>query len=182
MRTGYRTSTRTTLLPFLKIPMLKIHEKIATPIETSPKATTLTLPYERRVISRQRVTLDDGRDAGLFLTRGTILHDNDYLSAETGEVIIIKAAKETVSTLYCDDALMLARACYHLGNRHVPLQINANLLRYQHDHVLDDMLHGLGLHVTVEEASFEPEAGAYGGGHKHAHDDEHHHHAHEHSH
>lgn len=163
--------------------MLKIHKKIADTEEISQEIATLTLPYERRIISRQRVSLDNGTDAGLFLTRGTILHDDDCLQAETGEVIKVKAAKETVSTLYCNDSLMLARACYHLGNRHVPLQISTNLLRYQHDHVLDDMLHGLGLHVTVEEASFQPEAGAYGGGHGHSHaDDTHQHHAHGHSH
>lgn len=139
--------------------------------------TLLTLPYERRIISRQRVALDDGTDAGLFLPRGTVLHDGDYLKAETGEVVLIKAAKETVSTLYCDDPLLLARAAYHLGNRHVPLQIMQGVLRYQHDHVLDEMLHGLGLHVEVESAPFEPEPGAYGGGHSHDHG-----HTHEHGH
>ncbi|MEZ5534578.1 MAG: urease accessory protein UreE [Thiolinea sp.] len=149
--------------------------------------TLLTLPYERRIISRQRVTLDDGTDAGLFLPRGTVLHEGDYLQAETGEVVLVKAAAEQVSSLYCDDPLLLARACYHLGNRHVPLQITQGMIRYQHDHVLDEMLHGLGLHVTVEQASFEPEPGAYGGGHGHSHGHSHSHghdhdHAHEHDH
>lgn len=134
----------------------------------------LTLSYERRIISRQRVTLDDGSDAGLFLPRGTVLHDGDHLKAESGEIVVVKAAKETVSTLYCEDPLLLARAAYHLGNRHVPLQIMQGVLRYQHDHVLDEMLHGLGLHVEVESAPFEPEQGAYAGGHGHSH--EHHHH------
>jgi len=160
--------------------MLKIHETIAAPANADVQ--TLTLPYERRIISRQRVTLDNGTDAGLFLPRGTTLHNDDYLQAETGEIIVVKAAQENVSTLYCDDSLMLARACYHLGNRHVPLQINTHLLRYQHDHVLDDMLHGLGLHVTVEQASFQPEPGAYGSGHGHSHADDHDHHSHGHSH
>lgn len=145
--------------------------------------TLLTLPYERRIISRQRVTLDDGTDAGLFLPRGTTLHDGDYLKAESGEVVVVKAANETVSTLYCEDPLLLARACYHLGNRHVPLQIAQGMIRYQHDHVLDEMLHGMSLHVTVEQAPFEPEAGAYGGGHGHSHGHEHEHgHDHGHSH
>nr|CAA6830398.1 MAG: Urease accessory protein UreE [uncultured Thiotrichaceae bacterium] len=146
--------------------------------------TLLTLPYERRIISRQRVTLDDGQDAGLFLPRGTILQDGDYLKAETGEVVVVKAADETVSTLYCEDPLQVARACYHLGNRHVQLQIAQGMIRYQHDHVLDDMLRGLGLHIVVEPAPFKPEPGAYGGGHGHSHDhDDHsHEHPHEHSH
>lgn len=116
-----------------------------------------------------------------------MLHDGDHLKAENGEIIVVKAAKETVSTLYCEDPLLLARAAYHLGNRHVPLQIMQGVLRYQHDHVLDEMLHGLGLHVDVESAPFEPEQGAYGGGHghSHAHDQEHSHdhgHGHEHHH
>ena len=141
---------------------------------------SLTLPYERRIISRQRVTLDDGTDAGLFLTRGTVLHEGDHLQAESGEITRIKAADETVSSLYCDDPLLLARACYHLGNRHVPLQINTDMIRYQNDHVMDDMLNGLCLHVTVESAPFEPEPGAYGGGHSHSHAHDDHEHAHQH--
>ena len=140
--------------------------------------TLLTLPYERRMVSRQRVTLDNGQDAGLFLPRGTILQEGDYLKAETGEIVVIKAADEAVSTLYCEDPLQVARACYHLGNRHVQLQIAPAMIRYQHDHVLDDMLHGLGLRIVVEQAPFKPEPGAYGGGHSHSHDDQQHAHPH----
>lgn len=164
--------------------MLKLDSVMSkTQILLRQNYTLLTLPYERRIISRQRVTLDDGSDAGLFLPRGTVLQDGDYLKATSGEVVVVKAANETVSSLYCDDPLLLARACYHLGNRHVPLQITQGMIRYQHDHVLDDMLHGLGLHVLVEQASFEPEPGAYGGGHGHSHDHDHpHDHAHSHSH
>lgn len=163
--------------------MLKI-EQILTDVNNTPDTLrSLTLPYERRIISRQRVKLDDGDDAGLFLLRGTVLHEGDLLEAVNGEIIIVMAADEKVSTLYCDDSLLLARACYHLGNRHVPLQINPGLLRYQHDHVLDGMLHGLGLHVKVEMAPFEPEPGAYGGGHGHSHSqNDGHAHAHSHSH
>jgi urease accessory protein len=79
-------------------------------------------------------------------------------------VIEIDAASETVSTVRSADHRWLARAAYHLGNRHVALQIGEGWLRYSHDHVLDQMLHGLGLAVTVEQASFEPEAGAYHAG------------------
>ena len=73
----------------------------------------------------------------------------------------------------CDDPLLLARASYHLGNRHVALQIRPDLLRYRHDHVLDAMLEGLGLKVEVVQAPFEPEPGAYDDHHGHGH--EHHH-------
>ncbi len=126
-----------------------------------PFTATLSLAIDTRIKSRARVRLDDGRQAGLFLPRGTLLRHGDLLQSENGEVIKVLAASETVSTVYCDDALLLAKAAYHLGNRHVPLQIERNFLRYQHDHVLDDMLRQLGLPVAVEQASFEPEAGAY---------------------
>lgn len=157
----------------LKFDMVLTTAQIQSDQNQNSVAATLTLPYERRIVSRQRVTLDNGQDAGLFLLRGTILHEGDYLKAETGVVVLIKAAAEAVSTLYCDDSLQLTRAAYHLGNRHVQLQIAPGMIRYLHDHVLDDMLRGLGLHVTVEQAPFEPEPGAYGGGHKHSHDDAH---------
>ena len=88
---------------------------------------------------------------------------------------------ENVSTAAIEDATLFARACYHLGNRHVPLQIGTGFLRFQEDYVLDDMLHGLGVHVQHEQAPFEPENGAYapgtGHGHSHAHDDDDHGHA-----
>lgn len=158
--------------------MLKIERILDKPnVALHQAPLLLTLPYERRMISRQRVTLDDGSDAGLFLPRGASLQDGDYLQAASGEVVRIQAAVETVSTLYCEDRLLFARACYHLGNRHVPLEISDGRLRYLHDHVLDDMLHGLGLHVVVEQAPFEPEAGAYSGGHSHSHA-----HSHDHDH
>ena len=132
--------------------------------------STLTIPLEQRVKSRQRVTLDDGTEAGLFLERGTVLRDGDCLVSEEGVVVRVKAALEKVSTVRCDDPRLLARAAYHLGNRHIPLQIGAGLLRYQHDHVLDDMLRRLGLEVRLEEAPFDPEPGAYGGhGRSHGH-------------
>jgi len=123
---------------------------------------TLTLPLEQRVKARQRVTLDDGREAGLFLPRGDPLRDGDLLSNDVGEQIRIIAAAEPVSIVSSDDPLLLARACYHLGNRHVALQITPGQLRYHPDHVLDDMLRGLGLQVEQQQVPFQPEAGAYG--------------------
>ena len=97
------------------------------------------------------------------------------LADATGaQVIRVLAAPETVSTVRCADPHLLARAAYHLGNRHVPLQIDPGLLRYQHDHVLDDMLRGLGLTVETEQAPFEPEAGAYQSApHSHSHGNDH---------
>ena len=148
--------------------MLKLIEILPHQPQNIPKQT-LTLPYERRMISRQRVTLDQGGDAGLFLVRGASLQHGDVLKADNGELVQVQAALETVSTLYCEQRLLFARACYHLGNRHVPLEIRDGRLRYLHDHVLDEMLLGFGLKVVVEQASFEPEAGAYAAGNGHHH-------------
>ncbi|WP_110992800.1 urease accessory protein UreE [Pseudomonas sichuanensis] len=137
---------------------------------------SVTLTVDSRIKSRLRVSLDDGRDAGLMLERGHLLRGGELLAdAEGGQVIRVLAAPEAVSTVRCCDPHLLARAAYHLGNRHVPLQIEPGLLRYQHDHVLDDMLRGLGLTVAAEQAPFEPEAGAYQSAahshsHSHAHD------------
>jgi urease accessory protein len=122
---------------------------------------TLSLPINSRVKSRIKVTLDDGREAGLFLPRGKILRDGDLVASEDGIVVEIKAAPELVSTVTSDNPHALAVASYHLGNRHVPLQVEPTWLRYLHDHVLDDMVKGLGLSVKTETAPFEPEAGAY---------------------
>ena len=133
---------------------------------------SLVLPYSERSKSRLRAVLDNGEEAGLFLERGSILRHGDLLLADDGRVVEVHAAPEAVSTVHTDDALMLARASYHLGNRHVALQIGAGWLRYCHDHVLDDMLRGFGLTVRVELAPFEPEGGAYvahSNAHSHAH-------------
>ena len=135
----------------------------------------LTLPFELRQKSRLRAVLDNGAEVGLMLARGTILRGGDYLKTESGELIRVQAADESVSMIRTDDCLLLSRACYHLGNRHVPLQVGQGWASYLHDHVLDDMVRGLGLQVSHEQAPFEPEGGAYGGGHQHAHS---HHHEH----
>ena len=141
--------------------------------ETAEVQASLTLPLASRVKSRLRSILDDGRGVGLFLERGLTLNHGDLLVSTKGLVVEIIAADESVSTVHCTDPLLLARASYHLGNRHVALQINPGQLRYLHDHVLDDMLAGLGLNVKLEKAPFEPESGAYGSSGPH------HHHHHE---
>ena len=168
--------------------VLKVFERIdgETNKKMNPeKLATLTLPFDLRQKSRLKAVLDDGTDVGLILSRGELLRGGDLLRAENGLYIRIIAAAESVSKVTHDDPLMLARACYHLGNRHVPLQITQDSLTYIHDHVLDEMVKGLGLKVACVVAPFEPEGGAYGGGHHHHnhHDDEHEHHAlHAHSH
>ena len=136
---------------------------------------SVPLDVDSRIKSRLRVTLDDGREAGLMLERGHLLRGGELLAdADGSQVVRVVAAPEAVSTVRCSDPLLLARAAYHLGNRHVPLQIEAGLLRYQHDYVLDDMVRGLGLSVDAEQAPFEPEAGAYQSApHSHSHGNDH---------
>jgi len=133
---------------------------------------TLTLPYELRCKSRQRVRLDSGSDAALVLPPGTRLDDGDIVCTAGGQSVAVRAAVEPLSIARTEDALLHARACYHLGNRHVALEIGHGWLSYQPDHVLDDMVRGLGLDVVRESAAFRPERGAYHGhahGHAHAH-------------
>lgn len=125
-------------------------------------ATTLTLSFERRARSRQRVVLDDGSAALVVLPRGTLLRDGDCIADAAGIVVRIHAAPEPLSTAASADPAMLVRAAYHLGNRHVAVQIGPGWLRYLHDHVLDAMLRAQGLEVGFAELPFEPEAGAYG--------------------
>ncbi|HEX4377184.1 MAG TPA: urease accessory protein UreE [Steroidobacteraceae bacterium] len=137
---------------------------------TRPADARLVLPYDLRSRSRFRAQLPGGEQVGVILERGHLLRGGDRLLADDGRVIEVAAAPETVSVVHGADPQLLARAAYHLGNRHVMLQIGEGWLRYQHDHVLDDMVRGLGLNVGVEQAPFEPEAGAYAadGGHTHA--------------
>ena len=135
-------------------------------------STSLTVPYDARQKSRFRARLDDGREAAVMLPRGTVLRDGDLLVAEDGTRALVRAEAERVSVATAGDVLSALRAAYHLGNRHVPLQISAQRLIYRHDHVLDAMLLQLGLNVTEQALPFEPESGAYGHSHAaHAHAD-----------
>lgn len=164
--------------------MLLITEKADAASEAQ---AVLSLPFELRQKARLRANLEDGREVGLQLPRGRILRDGDKLLAQDGTVIRVAAAPESVSTVHCERGLLLARICYHLGNRHVPLQVSQSWCRYLHDHVLDDMVQQLGGSVTVEQALFEPEDGAYAQGghshHSHEHDNlDHEHGTHDHEH
>ena len=138
----------------------------------SSPVDTLLLAYDERKKSRNRVATERGLEVAIVLPRGSTLKDGDLLAADSGEVLIVRAAPEKVSEVRATSALGLTRAAYHLGNRHVALQVLAECLRYQHDHVLDEMVVGLGLSVVVTIAPFEPEGGAYGG-HSHAHEHDH---------
>jgi urease accessory protein len=151
--------------------MLNIIERIESPSHIDDY---VALPFDQRKKSRLRVTLQSGDEASLMLERGSILRGGDCLRASNGIVVQVIAAKEPVMDVTANTPQQLARAAYHLGNRHVPLQVGDGWLRLEQDHVLKNMLLGLKVMVREQKAPFEPEAGAYGGGHRH-HDDESHH-------
>lgn len=135
------------------------------------RALELKLPFEIRNKSRFLEKLSDGREAHFFLPRGNILIDGDILLASDGSMIRVVAADQEVVTIISNDAHCLMRAAYHLGNRHIPVQVGNGFLRIEPDSVLEDMIRQLGLDTRKEHAPFEPESGAYGGGHRHSHAD-----------
>ena len=134
----------------------------------------LELPFELRQKSRLRTQLASGEEAAVMLRRGEVLRGGDLLVASDGRIVEVVASPERVVNVECANPAELARAAYHLGNRHVAVQVGEGFLRLAADHVLEDMLLGLGAKLTILDASFEPEAGAYqghaGGGHSHEED------------
>ncbi|MDX1432319.1 MAG: urease accessory protein UreE [Gammaproteobacteria bacterium] len=129
---------------------------------------SLTLSFEQRSKGRLRAFGDHGREIALMLERGHVLRGGTLLTGPCGDVLLVRAAPERVSEVRSHVPRELARAAYHLGNRHVSLQIGDAWLRYLGDHVLDDMMRGLGFTVHALEAPFEPESGAYApAGHSH---------------
>ena len=127
----------------------------------------LRLPFEQRQKTRQRTVLASGEEVALFLDRGNFLRGGDCLLGEDGRVVRIIAAPESLMEITSDDASALARAAYHLGNRHCPVEIGEGAVRFPADHVLAEMLLGMGFTVAPISAPFEPEAGAYAAGHHH---------------
>ena len=152
------------------------------------RAPTLELDWDLRSKSRFSATDSSGREIGVVLPRGTALRGGDVLVAEDGSLVrVIAAAQPVLQVRFCTEhgsAFDLLRAAYHLGNRHVPLELQADLLQFEPDPVLADMLRRQHLIVTDALAAFEPEGGAYGEGaghghHHHGHDEHAHgHHAH----
>jgi urease accessory protein len=130
---------------------------------------TLTLPFELRRKSRLLVRLDSGEEAGLFLPRGTVLRDGDRLAAIDGRTVRVIAADQDISEVRATTECSLVQAAYHLGNRHIPVEIAADRLKIERDPVLSDMLERLGATLADARGPFEPEPGAYGGGHRHGH-------------
>lgn len=136
-------------------------------------AITLVLPFEERVRQRLATVVADGPQRGsavallLDAPRGSVLRDGTVLAGPGGALAIVRAAPQPVARVTAADALTLLRAVYHLANRHVPAQLALDAVLIERDPVLERMLVALGAQVAHVEAPFDPEPGAYGGGHRH---------------
>ena len=151
--------------------MLTLHSKIPYSDHVDGE---LVLSYDQREKSRLRASLASGEEVALYTVRGSVLRDGDLLQGEDGRIIRVNAAPEPVYRVECATTHELLRCAFHLGNRHTQAQIGKlgshAFLRIRQDTVLKEMLEGLGAVVIPESAPFEPEAGAYGGGHSHGED------------
>ena len=152
------------------------------------RASTVELDWDVRQKSRFDATDSAGRSLAVFLPRGTVVRGGDVLVAEDGSLVRVLAAPEQVLRItHCQahgTPYDLIRAAYHLGNRHVPIELKPDHLQIEPDHVLADMLRAMHLIVQAVEQPFEPESGAYatgGHGHGHSHTAAHHEHEHDHA-
>ena len=149
---------------------------------------TLTLDFNSRHRRRLRLKTDAGDDVLLDLPKAVAMAEGDGLRLEEGGWLVVRAAAEPILEIQADSPHLLMRIAWHLGNRHLATEIHPTSLRIRPDHVIEEMLRGLGATVHAIEAPFQPEGGAYGaGGHGHHHDDGdhghgHHHHGHDHHH
>jgi len=128
----------------------------------------LTLAFEERHRRRIRLTTDGGEAVLLDLPAAAALADGDGLVFEQGGWLLVHAALEDVLDIEADGPAHLARIAWHLGNRHLPTEIATDRLRIAYDHVIEALLRELGVRCTRRRAPFQPEAGAYAGGHRHA--------------
>jgi urease accessory protein len=126
-----------------------------------------------------RLVADDGGEFLLDLPEALVLREGDGLGLDDGTWLAVRAADEEVCDISCPTPEALARIAWHLGNRHLPVQVVAGGLRIRDDHVIVAMLEGMGAAVTRRKAPFDPEGGAYARGHTHAHGGHGHHHHHD---
>ena len=132
----------------------------------------LELTFDARERSRLRARTLAGHEVGIDLPVGTLLAHGCRLALEDGRVVAVEVAQEALLEITAPDAAALARIAYHIGNRHVPVEVGAGWLRILPDHVLEAMVVGLGGRVARVNERFQPESGAYGHGHVHHHHDD----------
>lgn len=158
--------------------MLQVSKLLAQGAGLAPvllkRAATVTLDWDTRQKSRFHAVDSQGRELGVFLPRGTAARGGDVLVAEDGSLVRVLAAPQALLRISACQAhgspFDLVRAAYHLGNRHVQIELRPDHLKIEPDHVLADMLRAMHLIVREVEEGFEPEAGAYAaGGHGHGH-------------
>ncbi len=146
-------------------------------------ADIVRLDYDRRTRRRIALTGAGGLEFLLDLAKAPVLRAGDGIRLEDGRIVAVEAAREKLLEITCRDGRALARIAWHLGNRHLAAEISARVIHIRDDHVIADMVHGLGAEARIVERPFNPEGGAYGQGavtgHSHGH---HHHHGHGHSH
>ncbi|MBV9998259.1 MAG: urease accessory protein UreE [Verrucomicrobia bacterium] len=147
--------------------MLQAHTLLTAAPPGAVPAGVVRLACAERRKPRQLVTLEDGTELAIVLPRGTVLSPGAWLQTEDGGLIRVEAAPQAVLVVTAPDHLTLTRAAYHLGNRHTPVEIGTGYLRLEADPVLREMLIRLGTRVEERNEPFEPETGAYGGGHRH---------------
>lgn len=147
--------------------MLEIEQRLGASTTDQPIYTTVVLDYEQRDKGRQKLVAANGEELRVFLERGNPLRIGELLQSTDGKLVQVEGAVEEVCEARCDDWETFAKACYHLGNRHVRLQVGDRWLRMKPDHVLEQMLELLGLTLTHCQSQFEPESGAYSHGHHH---------------
>jgi len=129
---------------------------------------SFTLDYDDRYRRRICLVTDQGDEVLLHLNTATAMRDGDGLQIEDGRWFVIRAAAESVVDVTHEDPSQLVRLAWHLGNRHIPTELRSQALRIRPDHVIEDMLHGLGASLVNLQAAFQPEGGAYNGhGHHH---------------
>lgn len=148
--------------------MLEIYERVGHQTEDVVDVH-LVLNHEQREKGRLRTISAEGEEVRLFLERGKPLQIGELLRSQCGRHVVVEGAYEPVITAMCDDWETFSRACYHLGNRHVKLQIGTQWLRILPDHVLEEMLVMLGMTIRQDNAVFVPESGAYGNHGAHSH-------------
>lgn len=150
--------------------------KKETRVDTDVNIPFVKLTSEKRKITRQKILLSDGNEAGIFLDRGTLLEPDDVLVSEDGKKALVIAEDEDVICAKSDNWNTFSKACYHLGNRHVPLQISEKELCFLPDKVLEELCRRLGLKVSRDKRPFIPEQGAYSHHHEHVSSQTHHEH------
>lgn len=146
---------------------MKIYTQRLEHISPEQQFETVELSFDTRQKSRFRATLSNGTDIGADLPRTGILRSGSFIATNAGDVLRVDAKPEHLMQVAAQHEFDLLKAAYHLGNRHVPLMLTPTALYFEPDHVLAEMVEGLGLVVNEVEHPFEPESGAYA---QHSHD------------